>query len=798
MMIQNPIYPKKRDRHPRFAYGDYVRVKSSRSHFHKWTGRVAFSTLREDKTFDYKLFFGDEWPFYMVREGDLEPSTASALGPDVKNKFQIKDWVLKANDRHLPYPGRVTKVSWNGYYFEYDVDFHIPKHHWQTKTGPSITTMNLAEDKLIPVPSTFASNPVFPKSRGPGFHKGDRVLIVGDVKDKGKKGVIREPNPEIGMIPAQGYVTVNLDDGTSGYFSVRSVQKIGFETNGIFPKKRPRAPLLGFNDRITAMVGGPRPATIKGWRWDKKQRWWVYMIQLDDTSGHFIEEPDHIVQGWKEMLEREGKTFFRENPIYPKKRSALGGDVEHVEVGDTVTVHGGHAAGIAGEVVLTNISLMPGYIRIKSFITGSLMDVKLSHVIRTWPRFRQNPIYQKRRPAPKFKVGSWVKIDEDSEVPYDYIGTVENVKHIGTGENEYFVYMVKFIIPKHKWETKTGPQYKVAEHFESSLVQVPDQEYSENPNGHRWGAWPGEDPLVGEVVIDSHPNAATHGRTAVVTDRRSFGYLLKFQDGTEVWRTPLQVRRMPGKLGWRSMVDNPEGMKSCYMDKESRAIADLVDYYGKGMLITRINVPTSSRGKGAGSKLLRQIIADADRTNTVLYLEVVPTGTMNEEQLTKWYESYGFKYWKGFMRRKPSWRSMTENPVYPKKRDSSVAIGRRVRVWDKKYINYNRTGILFKIEGDIGYVKFDADGVMVGVPLPALEAVKFEKNPIYDKKRSRGNNKYSEDDVVEFKLGGGGTTIGLVRSFHAGHDTSFYYSIKTQHGTFLSVDEERIIRKLVL
>lgn len=66
-------------------------------------------------------------------------------------------------------------------------------------------------------------------------------------------------------------------------------------------------------------------------------------------------------------------------------------------------------------------------------------------------------------------------------------------------------------------------------------------------------------------------------------------------------------------------------MKPCYMVKLSGtriAIADLVDYYGRGKIITRINVPAEFRGKGHGTALLKQIIEDADREKIALYLEI--------------------------------------------------------------------------------------------------------------------------------------------------------------------------------
>lgn len=97
-------------------------------------------------------------------------------------------------------------------------------------------------------------------------------------------------------------------------------------------------------------------------------------------------------------------------------------------------------------------------------------------------------------------------------------------------------------------------------------------------------------------------------------------------------------------------------MKTCYVDYESRAIADLCDAIDagfKGWLITRINVPVRQRGKGVGSKLLQQILDDADLEGVNLFLEVVPSGGLDRDQLEDWYTRKGFKHYKGFMVRKP-------------------------------------------------------------------------------------------------------------------------------------------------
>jgi GNAT superfamily N-acetyltransferase len=83
-------------------------------------------------------------------------------------------------------------------------------------------------------------------------------------------------------------------------------------------------------------------------------------------------------------------------------------------------------------------------------------------------------------------------------------------------------------------------------------------------------------------------------------------------------------------------------MKNCYIDYDYRAVADLCDYYNCVQIITRINVPKEHRGKGVGSKLLRQIVSDADVSHTKLYLEVLASGGLTRPQLIAWYERYGF------------------------------------------------------------------------------------------------------------------------------------------------------------
>jgi GNAT superfamily N-acetyltransferase len=83
------------------------------------------------------------------------------------------------------------------------------------------------------------------------------------------------------------------------------------------------------------------------------------------------------------------------------------------------------------------------------------------------------------------------------------------------------------------------------------------------------------------------------------------------------------------------------------------AILDTVDYYGRGRIITRINVPVEFTGKGHGRDLLAQVIADADRDGVTLFLEIFSTGAMLYDELEAWYMRHGFKRWKGVYRRVP-------------------------------------------------------------------------------------------------------------------------------------------------
>jgi ribosomal protein S18 acetylase RimI-like enzyme len=97
-------------------------------------------------------------------------------------------------------------------------------------------------------------------------------------------------------------------------------------------------------------------------------------------------------------------------------------------------------------------------------------------------------------------------------------------------------------------------------------------------------------------------------------------------------------------------------MRTCYVNHDARAIADLVPpgELTQYWTITRINVPEAHRGQGIGSALLEAILADADAGHTTLALEVAPSGGLDHDQLSAWYRRHGFRGARGdYLVRKP-------------------------------------------------------------------------------------------------------------------------------------------------
>jgi predicted GNAT family N-acyltransferase len=97
-------------------------------------------------------------------------------------------------------------------------------------------------------------------------------------------------------------------------------------------------------------------------------------------------------------------------------------------------------------------------------------------------------------------------------------------------------------------------------------------------------------------------------------------------------------------------------LKTCYVLPDTRSIADLVKpgELTRFWTITRINVPKAWRSQGEGTKLLKLICDDADRSGIALALEPVPERSQDYDRLVVWYRSHGFKMCSsGYMVRRP-------------------------------------------------------------------------------------------------------------------------------------------------
>src|SRR6185369_9551323 len=87
-------------------------------------------------------------------------------------------------------------------------------------------------------------------------------------------------------------------------------------------------------------------------------------------------------------------------------------------------------------------------------------------------------------------------------------------------------------------------------------------------------------------------------------------------------------------------------MRSIYQklsDPIGLAVLDVVDYHGDGYIITRINVPKAHRGKGIGTQLLTECLAEADKLGVKLWLEIQSSDGPSYEELEAWYMRHGFK-----------------------------------------------------------------------------------------------------------------------------------------------------------
>lgn len=78
------------------------------------------------------------------------------------------------------------------------------------------------------------------------------------------------------------------------------------------------------------------------------------------------------------------------------------------------------------------------------------------------------------------------------------------------------------------------------------------------------------------------------------------------------------------------------------------------DAEGDAYIVEWIYVLPEYRGRGIGSKMLRQVVEDADRERAVLYLDVSGSGPLDNDDLRAWYGRYGFEERDGAMVRRPA------------------------------------------------------------------------------------------------------------------------------------------------
>lgn len=99
-----------------------------------------------------------------------------------------------------------------------------------------------------------------------------------------------------------------------------------------------------------------------------------------------------------------------------------------------------------------------------------------------------------------------------------------------------------------------------------------------------------------------------------------------------------------------------------FSDTKKIAVLDLVEAKKKLFVITRLSVPLEHRNQGVGSRLLKQLIEDADNESVTLLVEPRPyfdRTTESYDKLKKFYSKFRFETVplnEGLMIRKPKER----------------------------------------------------------------------------------------------------------------------------------------------
>lgn len=85
-----------------------------------------------------------------------------------------------------------------------------------------------------------------------------------------------------------------------------------------------------------------------------------------------------------------------------------------------------------------------------------------------------------------------------------------------------------------------------------------------------------------------------------------------------------------------------------YFDRARNVLVKLSWYEDvelRGWLLTRIFVPIDRRGQGVASRILAQLLAEADYEGATLLLEVPPNGKFEHatSELQDWYKEHDFE-----------------------------------------------------------------------------------------------------------------------------------------------------------
>jgi hypothetical protein len=570
---ENPVYSKKRPPIPPFEVGDYVRVEGSVAMpiCNGMIGKVEairyqpYMPLQERPDERGHIKVGSVSEKYIV---DVRFPTALFPGDDESHGFISTDLVLHRKAK----PGVGDRIQ-----------VIYPRDKNYLMTGTVIRHANEVGEYFLWVKLDngvegamdidslrrigFNENPIYPKRRHLKSLRQklvDKDIFVGYNTRTGQIKWFDRTGGDYKLLLVLDYPAQSDIDNAKWWsemtlgererhvdfqidFLKRSLPRgtETFENNSIYPKKRSKFSIgqwvmtdWGTRGKVTEIVQyeGIEPRLFR-------------------THGEASRNPVMVRVDKDWIWEGFLKEMPSDNPIYPKKRhkypvgsevmviyQRLLGDVDKGRVGNIreVKVHG--EEGYEGYVYTVAFATPSGV------LYGTYWEEELKPV-KPGSGHSDNPVYPKERSRPpRYQVGQKIYVRYGR--PWK-VGIIVN--RVFDKQQKWWLYTIK--IPHGKTSYSTEGEYEhILIGWESMFKQEGHPFYAENP-GYQYGPWPGEDPAVGEPVIDAHPKAETYGKPAVVKEKRGLLYLLRFKDGTESWRTPLQVRRMPGYF--RKYQENP-------------------------------------------------------------------------------------------------------------------------------------------------------------------------------------------------------------------------------------------------